>query len=219
MIEQIQENSELIGAIAAIIQTIVVVISLIYVAIQVKDSTKSVESQTYQAIISCYAEIEARISENNETSRIFTSGCKGEKLNSYESERFRQLVCSIFNFYENLYYQYRQGLLKESLWGGWCLTMRKQLEKPGILKYWADNCYLYSYDFFEYVMSKKCPKASMRIRAREPKSIREEYLFQFHSQKTCWEIAFWQNLALILQEFQRRTYLILNKSKNKGKNN
>lgn len=151
--------TDIIQPVTSVIQTVAVVISLIYVAIQIRDSTKSVKSQTYQAIISSYAEIEARIGQDHETARIFSLGSKNpEQLNEEESVRFRQLICSIFNFYENLYYQYKTGLLEPSLWAGWCRTMRKQLEKKGISEYWDESRCLYSKDFCEYVRSKKCPK-------------------------------------------------------------
>lgn len=153
--------NDTIQTITSIIQAIAVVISLIYVAIQIRDSTKSVKSQTYQAIISSYAEIEARISQDHETARIFRVGSDKPdepKLTAEESVRFEQLICSIFNFYENLYYQYKTGLLEASLWAGWCLTMRNQLRKKGISEYWKNHSYLYSKDFCDYIESGKCPK-------------------------------------------------------------
>ena len=143
-----------------IIQTIAVIISLFFVSIQIRDGTKSVKSQTYQSIISAYAEIEARISQDSETARIYYLGCKRpEKLTTEEERiRFRQLICSIFNFFENLHYQYKTSLLEESLWAGWCELMRKKLENKGVKKYWDENSYLYSKDFRKYVESDKCPR-------------------------------------------------------------
>ncbi len=64
----------------------------------------------------------------------------------------------IFNFFENLHYQYKTGLLEEGLWSGWCKLMIKKLEgNPGIQKYWEENSNLYSKDFRKYVKSGKCP--------------------------------------------------------------
>jgi hypothetical protein len=149
-----------IGDISGIIQAVGVVVSLVYVAIQAQASTKAIKGATYQSIIAAYADIEARISQDAETARIYRKGCDNPEalVEKEEQLRFRELVCSIFNFYENLHYQYKNKLLDETLWAGWCNYMRLKLEYPGIAKYWEDNGCLYSKDFREYVKSGKCPR-------------------------------------------------------------
>ncbi|PSB43227.1 hypothetical protein C7B80_24920 [Cyanosarcina cf. burmensis CCALA 770] len=156
---QTPQTTDVIQSFTSIIQTIAVIISLVYVSIQIRDGAKAVKSQTYQSIITAYAEIEARIGQDAETARIYHIGCEyPDKLNAEEKIRFTQLICSIFNFFENLHYQYKTGLLEESLWSGWCQLMKNKLDNPGIKEYWQDNSYLYSKDFREYVKSGKCPE-------------------------------------------------------------
>ena len=152
--------TDIIQSVTSIIQTIAVIISLVYVSKQVRDGAKAVKSQTYQSIISAYAEIEARIGQDSETARIYYMGCDNpEKLSGEEEKiRFRQLICSIFNFFENLHYQYKTGLLDEHLWAGWCELMRNKLSKLGVKQYWEETSYLYSKDFREYVTSGRCPR-------------------------------------------------------------
>lgn len=143
-----------------VVQTIAVIFSLFFVCIQIRDGTKSVRSQTYQSIISSYAEIEARIGQDSETARVYYLGCKypNELKTEVEKIRFRQIICSIFNFFENLHYQYKSGLLEAALWAGWCNLMRQKLEDPGVKEYWHAAKNLYSKDFCDYVDSGKCPK-------------------------------------------------------------
>jgi hypothetical protein len=121
-----------ISDITGIVQTIAVVVSLIYLAIQVKESTKATKGATYQSIISAWAELESRISQDDEVARIYKLGITNlEKLNENEFTRFNELICSFFNMYENLYYQYKNKLLEEELWAGWCLNMRNDYDKKG----------------------------------------------------------------------------------------
>lgn len=143
-----------------IVQTIGVVASLLYASKQIHDAATSVKSQTYQSIISSYAEIEARISQDTEAARIYKLGReKPDQLTTEEEKtRFRMLICSIFNFFENLHYQYKSGLLEETMWAGWCKLMRYRLEEPGVKEYWEETKYLYSKDFCEYVDSGRCPR-------------------------------------------------------------
>jgi hypothetical protein len=148
-----------ISDVTGIIQTIAVVISLIYLAIQVKDSTKATKGATYQSIISAFAEIESRISQDEKVARIYRLGQKNfEKLNEDETTQFNLIIGSFFNFYENLYYQYRNKLLEEELWASWCRTMRKNLEEKGVGTWWNLKRHLFSKSFREYVESGKCPR-------------------------------------------------------------
>lgn len=160
ILAQTPQSTEVIQSITSIIQTIAVIISLVYVSKQIRDATKSVKSQTYQSIISSYAEIEARIGQDSETARIYYLGRKQPDQLTTEEEkiRFRQLICSIFNFFENLHYQYKTGLLEAGLWAGWCVVMREQLKQPGVKEYWQATKDFYSKDFCDYVDSDECPK-------------------------------------------------------------
>jgi hypothetical protein len=148
-----------ISDITGIVQTIAVVVSLIYLAIQVKESTKATKGATYQSIISAWAELESRISQDDEVARIYKLGITNlDKLNENEFTRLNELIRSFFNLYENLYYQYKNKLLEEKLWAGWCLNMRNDLQKKGAADWWNSKSHLYSKSFREYVNSGKCPR-------------------------------------------------------------
>ncbi|SKB15562.1 hypothetical protein PL11201_730022 [Planktothrix sp. PCC 11201] len=96
-----------IGDVTDIIQTIVIVVSLIYVAIQVRESTRATKGATYQSIITAFAEIESRISQDAEVAKIYRLGqASSDKFNETQLARFNELMSSFFNLYENLYYQY-----------------------------------------------------------------------------------------------------------------
>jgi hypothetical protein len=145
-----------IGDVADIIQTIVVVVSLIYVAIQVREGARAAKGTTYQSIISAFAEIESRISQDAEVARLYKLGQESyNELNETEKARFSELLCSFFNLYENLHYQYKNKLLKEELWAGWSENMREHLGQQGVADWWQERKDFYSKSFREYVNSRK----------------------------------------------------------------
>lgn len=139
----------------SIFESVAVIVSVIYVAIQIKLNTKAVRSATYQNIISNIAAIEARISEDKELARVFRVGRRGERLEPDEQLRFNELMSSFFNFHENLHYQYRQHLLDEDLWKGWNENLSLYLSRPGCRAWWDGTAHLYSKNFREYVDSLK----------------------------------------------------------------
>ncbi|CAD5967443.1 MULTISPECIES: hypothetical protein [Planktothrix] len=148
-----------IGDVTDIIQTIVIVVSLIYVAIQVRESTRATKGATYQSIITAFAEIESRISQDAEVAKIYRLGqASSDKFNETQLARFNELMSSFFNLYENLYYQYNNKLLEEELWAGWGQNIRDHLAQPGVAAWWKSKSYLYAKSFREYINSGKCPR-------------------------------------------------------------
>lgn len=142
--------------IATIINSVVVVVSLLYLARQVKISTKSTRGATYQTIISGVASIETRISQDDNTARIYKLGTEvPEQLNDIEMVRFNELISSFFNFYENLYFQAKEDLLAPELWEGWSKNLMDDLNKVGVAAWWEDRKVFYSESFRRYVDERK----------------------------------------------------------------
>lgn len=138
--------------VATIINSIVVVISLIYLARQVKISTKATKGATYQTIINGVASIEARISQDKEVARIYKVGTADPaQLDGIEKVIFNELISSYFNFYENLHFQADQDLVDKGLWKGWSKNLIDDLQKPGIAAWWDAKKGFYSDRFRKYV--------------------------------------------------------------------
>ena len=138
--------------IATIINSVVVVVSLLYLARQVKISSKSTRGATYQTIINGVANIETRVSQDDNTARIYKLGTETpDKLNEIEMVRFNELISSFFNFYENLYFQAKEDLVDPELWEGWSKNLLDDLKKSGVATWWDDRKSFYSNSFRTYV--------------------------------------------------------------------
>ncbi len=154
------EILQVISEISGILEAVAVIASLVYLARQVRDSTKATKGATYQAIVDSIGNLEERISSDAEVTRIFRTGQKSlETLNSDERLRFSLLMFSFFNLYENLFYQYRNNLVEEELWASWCRDMRTLLSRPGVVKWWDNyGSKELTRSFCEYVASGQCPR-------------------------------------------------------------
>jgi hypothetical protein len=137
-----------LNKVAGIVESIAVVASVIYVAIQIKKNTTAVKSSTYQNIVSGVAGMEARLSDDAELARIFRIGSENDdELNPDERVRFHEFISSFFNFYENLYYQYQKGLIEEEMWKGWEENLRVYMKKPGFKAWWDVWGHVFSKSF------------------------------------------------------------------------
>ena len=124
---------EAAGAIGEVIGALAVVISLVYLAMQIRQNAKmtkasikhnlSSQSQVSSQAWALHAESVMRVVEDNNPS-------------SADWFCARQLTQANFRSYENYLYQYDLGLLEDSEWEGIKSTMRKQLAVPATREWW-----------------------------------------------------------------------------------
>jgi hypothetical protein len=110
-------NWEAIVAIVEIVGLLAVVISLIYLAIQVRQNSDLIEQNTFVARSSMvhdtsvfYARFFELIAENSDLARIYRKGLTGESLNPDEATRFEALLEVYFTSLEDHDHQYKSGL-------------------------------------------------------------------------------------------------------------
>ena len=63
-----------LGALGEFVDSIAVVVTLVYLAIQIRHNTTSVRAATYQALVESYSEFSLLVGRDSETARIFQLG-------------------------------------------------------------------------------------------------------------------------------------------------
>ena len=122
-----------IGTLAEVVSAVGVIVSLIYVAAQVRHNTRAVRSATHHALVTTRLDYVALVADNPELSRIVRVGSEDYGgLDRDERHRFGLVMYYSFSAGENFYYQYRQGALDQEQWERWCETLRVYFAQPGI---------------------------------------------------------------------------------------
>ena len=100
-------NWDAFSAISSAVDTLAVTMSVIYLAIQVKTSTKATNSQTYQFATQALGEMASIVGVNKDLSRIFVHGMADpDSIDKEEYYQFSYLTISLFRRYENIFYQH-----------------------------------------------------------------------------------------------------------------
>ena len=140
-LEQASYLAEIIGVIA-------VVISLIYVGLQVKQNTLAIKLSTVHNVAEEWRDTSALISSNGDLAEILTKGFGdlhsikgGDQLRAYA------YMQNLFNLFENAYYQRVEGALDERYWSGMKKWFVNMTDLPGIQTYWQERKYVYADDF------------------------------------------------------------------------
>ena len=126
-------NWEAIGAIGEVVGAAVVGVTLIYLIIQVKQNSVSINANITQANIAAFNELNALLASDEELSAILEKGTDHpQTLSESENRRFTWLMRSYLNLYLNLFDQYRQGTCSPELWDRHALELSIIAPSPGI---------------------------------------------------------------------------------------
>ena len=98
-----------------------VVLTLVYLASQIRQNTRVARIASLQQWVTTVATVNAAISQSSEFSRIYRAGTEDAQL---------------FNTYESLFFQAEQGAIDQLFFEAKMETMRATLAQPGIRGWW-----------------------------------------------------------------------------------
>jgi len=123
----------LINTLAQAVSAIGVIVSLVYLAIQVRQNTRAVRNSTHHALTVTRLDYIALIAQSAELSHILRIGAQNlAELGEEERYRFNLIMYYLFSAGENFYYQNQQGALDAEQWDRWCRALRYYFAQPGI---------------------------------------------------------------------------------------
>jgi hypothetical protein len=145
-------NWEVIQGLSSLVATLAVILTVVYLAIQVRRSTIATYSQTYQFATQALGEMAAIVGENKDKARIFSVGMADpEKLEKDEYLQFAYLGISLFRRYENVFFQYQTGMIDDDFWAGHRENLLWFFHRPGTQVWWEERRLSFSQSFREFL--------------------------------------------------------------------
>jgi hypothetical protein len=143
-----------LSAIAGMLAAILVGVSVVYLARQIKASTRATHSQTYHLATSALAEMAGIIGSHKELARVFRIGMVDPSaLDEDEFTQFGYLGISLFRRFENVFFQYQSGMIDEDFWVGHRDNILWFFHRPGMQIWWKDRKFAFSKGFREFLDS------------------------------------------------------------------
>jgi hypothetical protein len=138
--------------IGQVIGAIAVVVSLIYVAAQIRQNTNAVRAATAQSLHEHFASWYHLIASDASLAQLATSGLKDyDSLADTEKARFVSLFMAFLANFQNASLKWKQGLLAPSLWKSWEQVMMNLIGAPGGKALWKERAYLFDDEFRRHV--------------------------------------------------------------------
>lgn len=130
-------NWEAIAAIGQAIGAVGVIVSLLYLAGQVRQARHAVKSASADAVVASSKEFSRLIIENADVARIFLGGQSDPRtLATVDRYRYFQMGIAYLIMIENVHYHYCEGTLAPRLWQGMRLKIVAMLSSPGMREVW-----------------------------------------------------------------------------------
>jgi hypothetical protein len=116
---------------------VVVIVSLVYVAVQVRQNTRAQRTDTYARALDRIAQIQARLSEDGQLTEILHRGLVDlGRLSATERIQFTWIFYEMFGAFEFIYHQNRSTALPDEVWPRWSATLLWWLAFPGVRSWW-----------------------------------------------------------------------------------
>ena len=164
-------NLEAINALAQLIAAIGVIVSLFYLAAQIRQNTQSQRSVVVDSLTSSLINLLGPQASDPKLTRAFASATE-DWHGASEEDRTRAIAVlfALFKLFENAWFQQRQGTLDPQQWQGWDAYIRMYYHRPGVREWWRLRRAAFAPGFRDYIESSKpideLPSVTQLIRGK-----------------------------------------------------
>ena len=145
-------NWEAISAIGQLVGALAVVISLIYLAREVRSSAHATQLASRHSMEDIFIRWSQQLADNQNLRELYYRGLHDfESLEGTDLVGFAQVMLQLFRAYEEAYYGHLEGDVDPRLWRGWEAAMRDVNGYPGVQAYWRSRSHWYSEEFAKYI--------------------------------------------------------------------
>lgn len=140
------------GALGEVVGGFGIIVSLLYVGIQVRQNTNATKVATSHAFLDLHRDILGKISSEPEFRDIYWRGLAGlSNLQGSEAAAFYAWAIHTFRTWETFWYQWQEGAFDDRFWQGWKAQFVDLFQNKGILDAWETRKHQVSEAFRAYV--------------------------------------------------------------------
>ncbi len=144
-LESLANLSEFIGAIA-------VVISLIYLALQVRQNTAAQRMETYAQAVQRIGMLQTEVSKDHELLRAWSKGLMDpDSLTPNQRMQLNWTLYAAFGDMEFLFIAAKRNALPDEVWERWQKTLAWWIAFPGVRAWWVALAAPFTAEFSRFV--------------------------------------------------------------------
>ncbi len=141
-----------VANVAEIIAAALVIVSLIYVGIQVKQNTQAVRLSTVHNVTEEFRDWNNVLATNGGLAAILLKGMQSPReIEGADKIRYNCILYSLFTSFENAYVQQKAGALDSDEWNGLRQSITDMSNIPGFRFYWDERKHWYGENFRQFM--------------------------------------------------------------------
>ena len=146
-------NWEAIGAIGEIVGAVAVILTLGYLAVQIRQNNKSIRSQIYTSWVDTGSLIHTIRAEHPEVfEKAISPGTSPEQLTHQEAQIAESICAHMFNLFEAQYLHFVNGTIEPSVFDAKRRNIRWRLAAPFVRQTWLKiSEHVYDKRFVDFV--------------------------------------------------------------------
>ena len=143
-----------LGNIGEFVGAVGVVVSLVYLSIQIRRGTDTQRTSTYESVVSDFAAINRTMASDPDLAILYVRAMEDfDSLDATQKARVSQLFFATFHSFENMYYQHKKGFLETDVWLGWQRLMLTYYSRDGFQVWWKFRRDVFSSNFAAFLES------------------------------------------------------------------
>ena len=147
-----QTFAQLLGNYGEFIGAIGVVVTLGYLAIQVRHSTGATRAASHHSIVEALNQGNLALAQDHELANIFVAGSERRGvLSEVEQQRFDSLFLAYFHVFDSLWYSAKIGTAERDLLQSEERGFEHLMNTQGVYDWWEANPYAFSPEFRSYM--------------------------------------------------------------------
>src|SRR5437667_3722282 len=157
-------NWDAINAVSQLVSSIAVVLSVLYLGIQVHRSTRVAKLATQDSAATALRDVTKPLMENADLERIWRVGLEDlNALSAQDQARFFHAAYQFLKAFETIHFHYVYGLMDRQLWEGWRGLLQHYVAAPGMAHYWRLRPEVFSERFRTFVKALEAPTAQLPV--------------------------------------------------------
>jgi len=144
-----------VGNLAEAFAAIGVIVSLIYLALQIQQNTNALRASSYQDVANGVTEFQMLVAQNKSLARIYLKGAEDPgQLTPEERTQFGMYLGMYFARFDTALELYHRGMIDDKAMTPYTRFMLYTLKMPGVADYWKQYQHFFSDDMRSYIRDK-----------------------------------------------------------------
>ncbi len=145
-------NWNAVGAIGEVLGAAGVIVTLAYLAVQIRQNTRSQRTDAYGRALDRVTTLQGRLAESDTLADILLRGVPDNRLlTATERVQFTWIFYEMFSGFEFMFHEARNDGLPREVWQRWADTIRWWMTFPGVRQWWAAHPAPFTAEFTMFV--------------------------------------------------------------------